>query len=142
MTGVLLRDAFGSLPITESHPKALLWLLRLANPRQHPSGFALSALSQFRIMKSEDGTDHERYAALASLSAWAMLSQPPGWRNLYLEEQNPYSPIASPLGYWMPHLVEAPTEAKEVSAADQIEQQAVLRYSMKQARKVAQENPY
>src|SRR5205823_378164 len=105
MTGILLRDAFRSLPITESHPKALLWLLRLANRKKHPSAIPLSFLSQFRATNSADATDHERDAALASLSAWAMLGRALGWRDLYREEQKPYSPIELPLGYWMPEVV-------------------------------------
>jgi hypothetical protein len=146
LTGILLRDPFRSLPITESHPKALLWLLRLANRKKHPSGISLSSLSsQFRALKnsSADATDHERDAALATLSAWAMLSRPAGWRNLFEKEQNSYSPIEPPLGYWMPEVVEAVTSgATEEATEDQNEQQAVLRYAMGQARKVAQENPY
>ncbi len=142
MTGVLLRDRYPSLPITESHPKALLWLLRLANQRQHPAGILLSAMPQFRVPDVKGATDHERDAAVATLSAWAMLSRPVGWRDLHGQEQHPYSPLALPLGYWMPNVAVAQVEAVEELAEDQHEQQAVLRYSMSQARTVARENPY
>jgi hypothetical protein len=142
LTGILLRAKMESLPITESHPQAILWLLRLANRNRHPSGIGLPALTQFRITSTQDGTDHERDAALATLSAWAMLRQPPGWRNLYLEEETAYSPLASPLGYWMPEVSAAPIAVSELATEDGSQQQAVLRYSMQQARKVAMENPY
>jgi hypothetical protein len=142
LTAVRLRETLESLPITESHPKAILWLLRVANRNQHPSGISLSSLSQFQVQKSYEGTDHERDAALAMLSAWAMLSQPPGWRNLYGEESRPYSPLSPPLGYWMPEAITLPTENHDDSREDQAEQAAVLRYSMSQARKLAQENSF
>jgi hypothetical protein len=138
----LLRDSDRTLPITESHPKALLWLLRQANQTQRPSKIQLSSLSQFLVTESNGAAEHERDAALATLSAWAMLGQPKGWRDLYLDQQGTFSPIEPPLGYWMPEVVGSHTEANEELAADQIEQQAVLRYSMNQAKKIAQENPY
>lgn len=107
LTGVLLRAAFPEVLITESHPKALLWQLRLANRDRHPSGIALVTLSQFVVSSSIGRQDHERDAAIGALSAWAMFHKPKGWRDLYLEEPHPYSPITAPLGYWMPHVSQA-----------------------------------
>lgn len=108
MTGILLRKTLPSLPITESHPKALLWLLGLANRKKHPRNILLSSLPKYlRPANSADIKEHERDAALATLSARAMLNQPAGWRNLFRKEQNLYLPIELPLGYWMPEVVYA-----------------------------------
>lgn len=105
LTGVLLRAALPEVLLTESHPKALLWQLRLANRDRHPSGISLLSLSQFSVPASIGKTDHERDAAIGTLCAWAMLHKPQAWRNLYVEEQDAYSPITAPLGYWMPEVV-------------------------------------
>jgi hypothetical protein len=108
LIGVLLRAALQDVPITESHPKALLWQLRFADRDRHPSGISLRSLTQFFHVPASVGTqDHERDAAIGALCAWAMSNKPKGWRDLYPEEQNPYSPIASPIGYWMPQVAQS-----------------------------------
>jgi hypothetical protein len=143
LTGILLREKFPALPITESHPKATLWLLRLADQKRNPASI-LHALSRLVVSASVGKTDHERDAAVAVLSAWAMTNQAHGWKDLYLEEQKeqkPYSPIESPLAYWMPE-VDGAEPSREDMHGGRREQKAVLRYSMKQAAKVAEENPY
>jgi hypothetical protein len=107
LTGVMLRAAIPEVLITESHPKALLWQLRFANRERHPAGIALVSLSHFSVSASVGTQDHERDAAIGALCAWAMLHKPNGWRDLYLEEHDPYSPITAPLGYWMPRVTQA-----------------------------------
>jgi len=139
MIGVQLRAKYHALPITESHPKALLWLLRLASRQHHPAGISLYSIPQLKASNLIGGTDHERDAAIATLSAWAMINKPKGWRNLFAAEQQPFSPIEAPLAYWMSEVVNSTLEP---SVDDQREQQAVLRHSMRVAAKVAKENPY
>jgi predicted nuclease with RNAse H fold len=107
LTGMLLRAALPEVLISESHPKALLWQLRLANRDRHPAGISLVSLSHFSVSASIGTQDHERDAAIGALCAWAMVHNPKGWRDLYLEEQHPYSPITAPLGYWMPQVAQA-----------------------------------
>lgn len=107
LAGLLLRAVLPEVLITESHPKALLWQLRLANRNRHPAGISLPSLSQFSVSAAAGLTDHERDAAIGALCAWAMLHKPKGWRELYVEEQAPYSPVTAPLGYWMPQVVQA-----------------------------------
>jgi hypothetical protein len=107
LTGVLLRAVLPEVIITESHPKAVLWQLRLANRDRHPAGISVASLSQFSVSASIGTQDHERDAAVGALCAWAMRHKPKNWRDLYLEEEHPYSPITAPLGYWMPTVAEA-----------------------------------
>ena len=78
-----LRECLPGLPITESHPKALLWLF--------PEAKAVTA-------NSED----ERDAVLAGVAAWAMWSKQPSWRDLYAEERQSFWLIPKPLSYVMP----------------------------------------
>lgn len=84
LAGLELRERFPTLPITEAHPKALRWLL--------PEVATITA-----------GSEHERDAMLAVVSAWAVLKQFSDWSDLLAGEPDAYSPIRPPLVYWMPH---------------------------------------
>jgi Protein of unknown function (DUF429) len=101
LAGMLLRRRFAGVPISEAHPKAYLWVSGTAQPGQPPSTIGLSNLSEFQI-SGIGHADHVRDAAIATLSGWALVHRPPGWSDLYLQEINPQSPLAAPLGYWMP----------------------------------------
>ena len=46
-------------------------------------------------------SEHERDAALGALTAWAMVSAAPGWRDIALEEKDVFVPVP-PVEYWMP----------------------------------------
>jgi hypothetical protein len=88
--------------LTESHPKAALWLLRLAVPGNPVASVDLAQLQSFFSGLVQDASDHERDAALGALSAFAMTTGLEGWRDLFPLEINPFTPIAEPLGYWLP----------------------------------------
>ena len=87
-----LRDWKPGLPITETHPKALLHLL-------HHSG-----QPEMRLIEGLENRDreHERDATLSAIGAWAMNRRLPGWRDLYSEEPTPVQPFDTPVAYWMP----------------------------------------
>ena len=102
MVAMLLRANIDQLPITESHPKALLWLLGIAQPGNPPAGIALGNLQQWIVGNVAGASDHERDAALGALSAFAMTSAMVGWRDLYQQEVNPITPLNPPPGYWLP----------------------------------------
>ena len=90
LLGSYVRKEF-DVPITEAHPKALLWLLCAEESAQ---------LTQLTNGRSE----HERDAVLAAFAAWSMHRRSPGWRNLYCEEEPyyPILPLETPISYWMP----------------------------------------
>lgn len=88
LLGSYLHQEF-SVPITEAHPKALLWLLCPEESAQ------LTRLTNGR-------SEHERDAVLAAFAAWSMHRRTPGWRNLYWDEPNPILPLGTPVSYWMP----------------------------------------
>lgn len=80
-----LRERFPDLPITESHPKALRWLL--------PS-----------LFEFEDRSEHERDAMLATVSAWAAFNRPADWEDLFAHEENAFTPVSMPVLYIMPNV--------------------------------------
>lgn len=87
--GVLAANAIRirqpDLPISESHPKAMRFLL------DEP---LLKAMARH--------SEHERDAALATLSGWACIHQPPGWSDLFQQGDDGHHPIQRPVSYWMP----------------------------------------
>jgi hypothetical protein len=97
------REKLGRVPITESHPKALLWLTGKATKKQRPDVVTFDDLVD---CVSFDGagalTDHERDATLGAVAAFSAVSNKNGWRDLYLLETNPVTPLNPPPAYWMP----------------------------------------
>jgi len=101
MVAHLLRRSFPDMRITESHPKALLWLLKIASAQHHVADIGISHLSGLIESESCNVSDHERDAVLGAVAAWAMITKHPGWRDLFQEETNPFAPVP-PVEYWMP----------------------------------------
>jgi len=102
MAALILRTRHPGLPVTESHPKAMLWLACVSNKDNPPSRITLSELGQYFTGQLDGASDHERDAALGALSAWAMSTNATGWQNLYAQEHDPISPLEPAPGYWMP----------------------------------------
>lgn len=87
---LLLRRSLPHLPITEAHPKALL--------------FALSGDPGVADLLTELGpcTEHERDAALGAFAAWALTTQPTTWEDLVAREADPLHLVSPPVSYWFP----------------------------------------
>ncbi len=89
LLGRYIRQRFNDVPITEAHPKALLWLL--------------DDTERDRLNRLTNGlSEDKRDAVLAAFAAWSMYRRAQGWRNLYLDEPNPILPLGTPVSYWMP----------------------------------------
>lgn len=101
MAAHLLRRELPEIRITESHPKALLWLLRVARIKRPVVEIGIGHLVDFIESESPRLSDHERDAALGAVAALAMINKRSGWRDLYREENNAFTPV-SPVEYWMP----------------------------------------
>lgn len=98
----LLRQALPTVGVTESHPKALLWLLKIANEDRRVAEVTITHLSEFvKVPESLQLSDHQRDAALGAVGAWAMVTRPAGWRDLFQDEEGAFVPVA-PVEYWMP----------------------------------------
>lgn len=98
-TAILLRQRFADLPITETHPKALLWLLGVANVGHQPRDVTPEDLE--RLFRCRYSSEHERDAALSAWAAQAMVIGRTGWANLVEFERDALF-IAGPVGYWLP----------------------------------------
>jgi len=101
MAALLLRQRVPKIRITESHPKALLWLLKVANVDRMVAEVTVKDLDEFIEAESPLSSDHQRDAALGAVAAWAMVTCRPGWHDLFLDEQSAFAPVA-PVEYWMP----------------------------------------
>jgi hypothetical protein len=98
-TALLLRQRFAGLPITESHPKAMLWLMRVARSDHLPRDLTAEDLEPFVLCRYS--SEHERDAVLAAWAARAMVVREPGWTDLVEQESAPLF-VAGHVGYWLP----------------------------------------
>jgi hypothetical protein len=101
MAAWLLRRQFPTIRLTEAHPKALLWLLRLARKDRRAADVTINDLAPLVQHESRHLNEHERDAAIGALSALRMLQGAPGWRDIALDETGAFAPI-TPVEYWMP----------------------------------------
>ena len=95
--GVLLAkylwEEFADIQITETHPSALVSLLKAGDPQ--------GSVSLDR-MTSGIANEHKRDATISAFAAWQMLRKPKGWIDLYPMEPSPVQPFSIPVQYWMP----------------------------------------
>ncbi|HEY5074465.1 MAG TPA: DUF429 domain-containing protein [Pyrinomonadaceae bacterium] len=101
MTADLMRRHKPNVRITESHPKALLWLLGYASPARKVIDISIADLGDRVIGMSREPSDHERDAVLGAITAHAMVTGQKDWRNLRIDERDAYEPV-SRVEYWMP----------------------------------------
>jgi Protein of unknown function (DUF429) len=85
----LSRERWPEVPMTESHPKALLRLSAAARE--------FISASEFQVIG-----EHGRDAALGAYAAHAMVTQSEGWHNLVMHERAPFFPGGSKVAYWFP----------------------------------------
>ena len=106
---VLLRQRLPNILLTETHPKALLWHLRLAHDGRPHGGAKIQELPHF---SSEDGLDseHERDAVLSCVAAASLHRKDPGWRDLLPLEPHPIHLVPGPVSYWMPDVTDYATK--------------------------------
>jgi hypothetical protein len=101
MAAHLLRRELPEIRITESHPKALLWLLHIAAINRPVIEIGIGHLGDFIDSDCPCLSDHERDASLGAVAASAMMNKRSGWRDLCREEKNAFSPVPA-VEYWMP----------------------------------------
>jgi hypothetical protein len=102
MLANLLHRRFPEITITESHPKALLYLLGIANKSIHPNKVSLVDLSEYVDCNDVNIIDNKRDAILGSITAFAQRQKRQGWRDLFEEERKPITPFDYSVEYWMP----------------------------------------
>jgi predicted nuclease with RNAse H fold len=104
MLATLLRRRFPSLPITETHPKALLKALKLLAGGQAASWNVIA--ERFNLAGHMATSEHERDALLSAVAAREGYQR--RWpRDLAMErsrsEQDPASLPWGPVSYWWPN---------------------------------------
>lgn len=87
--------------MTESHPKALLWALRIASKEKKSSDVAVSDCESL-VRGSIGASEDERDAALGAYVAWAMVTPQPGWIDLVGIEDEPLFFTDGKTEYWFP----------------------------------------
>jgi len=112
MAAHLIRRALPDVRITEAHPKALLWLVKVASNARHVRAVRMEHLDEYFCYQGAVITEHERDAALAAIAAWAMTTSAPGWRDISIEDSDAVM-LVPHVEYWMP--IE---EASPVPSAD------------------------
>lgn len=103
----LLRLEAPSLPITEAHPKAVLWHLGILSPTRR-KGKGLAELDAANLIargasQTEAQDEHVRDAVVSAVGAWAMVvGTISGWENIASIGRDDYTPLAPLPEYWMP----------------------------------------
>lgn len=98
----LLVDEFPSISITETHPKALLFLLGLANKQNPPNNIGVENLSKYVHADAGQYSEHQRDSVLGAVASWASLKKQSEWRNLAQAEKGLLVPFNYEPAYWMP----------------------------------------
>jgi hypothetical protein len=98
----LLHQQFPNITITESHPKALLYLLGIANKQKDAASVSLADLSEYIVCDTGYISQHERDAILGTVAALAQREKRQGWKNLFEQEKKPITPFDYQVEYWMP----------------------------------------
>lgn len=102
---LLLRRSIPGIPLTESHPKALLWALGLASESHRPNTISASRFGHL-VVGSIGTTEHERDAVLGGLAAWGMMTRAEGWSDLVSTEREPLFFTSEPVSYWFPAVID------------------------------------
>lgn len=98
----LLAEHYPSISITESHPKALLYLLGIANKEVAPKSITVIDLKEHVHTANNSYSEHERDAILGAVTAWAPTKTQSHWKNLAIEEKGMLIPFNYKPSYWMP----------------------------------------
>jgi len=104
LTMALLRLQLKDIRITESHPKALLWLLGIASSGRSHDQIRVSEIGALKTMAGRTFSEDERDSMLGMLSAWAAFTQPADWMDLLPQEGAHHTPVPGGVEYWMPTL--------------------------------------
>ncbi len=103
LAAMMLREQTPTLPVTEAHPKAALWMLGEATRQRKVASITAKSLTKYFDMgRHEMATDHERDAALGALAAWAMVHQATSWTDIRALDPDAIAPLPGAVGYWVP----------------------------------------
>ena len=98
----LLTEKYPGILITESHPKALLYLLGIANKDVALKSITVVDLKEYVHTANNSYSEHERDAILGAVTAWAPTKTQSHWKNLAIQEKGILVPFNYRPSYWMP----------------------------------------
>jgi hypothetical protein len=99
----LLRREYPNLPITEAHPKALLWLMGIARRGHEPKLITPKDIEEIVMAVTIFDSENERDAILAAFAAQMMLRRKSDWADLLKRERKEQILAGEPpIEYWMP----------------------------------------
>ena len=99
----LLRREYPDLPITEAHPKALIWLMGIARRGQEPKNITPRDIEEIVMPGTIFGSEDERDAILAAFAAQMMIRRKSDWVDLLkCERKERILAGEPPIEYWMP----------------------------------------
>jgi hypothetical protein len=99
----LLRREYPNLPITEAHPKALLWLLGIARKGHDLKLIKARDIKGVTIEGDGLRPEDERDAILGAFTAHMMIRRKSDWVDLLkYERRERILAVEPPIGYWMP----------------------------------------
>ena len=99
----LLRREYPDLPVTEAHPKALLWLMGIARRGHEPKNITPRDIEEIVMPGTIFGSEDERDAILAAFAAQMMIRRKSDWVDLLKCERKERILVGEPpIGYWMP----------------------------------------
>jgi hypothetical protein len=100
----LLRQLYPNLPVTEAHPKALLWFMDIARKDFRPAMVKLNDIKEIDVTRADIRSEDERDAVLGAFTAQAMVRSKSGWEDLLKFERAPVLAEKPPISYWMPEI--------------------------------------
>jgi hypothetical protein len=99
----LLRREYPDIPITEAHPRALLWLMGIAPRGQEPKNITPRNIEEIVMPGTIFGSEDERDAILAAFAAQMMIRRKSDWVDLLkCERKERILAGEPPIEYWMP----------------------------------------
>jgi predicted nuclease with RNAse H fold len=100
---VLIRARAPDVLVTETHPKALLWLLGLASSERAARDVRLPELAPYITTDVPEVSEHERDAVISCIAAAAFHKRTPGWTDLAEGEPERVDVVPGTVGYWIPN---------------------------------------
>ncbi|HED39686.1 MAG TPA: DUF429 domain-containing protein [Chromatiales bacterium] len=98
----LLTDQFPSIKITETHPKALLYLLGYVDALCHHGSININDLNQYVNVVTGNYSEHERDSVLGAIASMASVNGYSSWVDLVKKEKDILIPFNYEPAYWMP----------------------------------------
>ena len=100
---ILLRQHVPAILLTETHPKALLWHLKLAHRERAPRDVRVDDVPGLHVESASD-IEHVRDAVFSCYAALSLHKGDPQWHDLACLEHDAIWIVPGAVSYWMPKI--------------------------------------